>query len=220
MFFPLLGIHVSCRLWGGASCKPNIHSCRETCCDGILAWQRQQQQRASHLDKAGGVSRDTRNADMCVANIPPWPCCSSSAPAPGEVQEGLVRQDGWLLGTGCTTAHQNKSLLPYLQCTIPYLRDQLHLKTKPHFLPPSLHRAPSAPELNNILPAPNHRFIAIHLPPPFVLFLLTRFAFFFFFSPKQSHQAVTSGAPWTLEQHRLYKAGARQCLGNGLTSIY
>lgn len=46
--------------------------------------------------------------------------------------------------------------------------DQLHLKTKPHFLPLGLHPVPSAAELSNILPAPNHTLIAIHLSPRFV----------------------------------------------------
>lgn len=89
----------------------------------------------------------------------------------------------------------------------PSVQDRLHLKTKPHLLSPGLHTAPSAAELSNILPAPNHGLIAIHLSPRFVaLFLLTRFALFFFFPSKvtklspQGHLELQSSTGFTRQE--------------------
>lgn len=74
----------------------------------------------SHLDKARGVSRDNRNAAIVCGQHPCMALLQPFCPSPkAEVQEGLVRQDGWLLGTGFTTLHKNRSLLPYFQCTRP-----------------------------------------------------------------------------------------------------
>lgn len=138
-----------------------------------------------------------------------------------KVQEGLVRQDRWLLGTGCTTTHQNKPLLPYFQCTRPpfpsLCTGSAPFEDKTLFPAP---RSPSSPLGSRAEQHPACPKSPAYCHSPFspALFLLTRFAFFFFIQAKSPschlRGTLNSGAAQALQGRSQAVAGQwpHQCL--------
>lgn len=120
-----------------------------------------------------------------------------------------MRQDGWLLGTGCTTTHQNEPLLPYFQCTRPpfpsLCTGSAPFGDKTSFPAP---RSPSSPLSSRAEQHPACPKSPAYCHSPFspALFLLTRFAFFFFNPSKvtklspQGHLELGSSTGFTRQE--------------------
>lgn len=169
--------------------------------NGTLAWlsQHQQlpQQRNTHLDEMGRMTEATGFTMSVHGQSPHVTPLQTSCPSPKvKAQKGLFGQDRQLSGMRCAMRQQITSPLPYLpSIRLPFpsifmgsaLFEAKNLSFFPWVSITLQSWAPSC--LTQILLLLPFTFFFFPL-----FFLLTRDSPLGFFS-KQSHQAVTSGAP-------------------------